>query len=98
MIKLDEEKFGALAISALRYCQGRQTYMVHTIIDIVTAFLQKVTDKDLRVMIEDCQYQKRNNLYGDSTIDKPRWIRFEQDLIEERNRRFYDKHGYHYAG
>ena len=38
MIKLDEEKFGDLAVCALRYCQGRQTYMVSTVIGIVTAF------------------------------------------------------------
>lgn len=87
MIKLDEEKFGALAISALRYCQGRQTYMVSTVIGIVTAFLEKVTDKDLRVMLDDCKFQKRNNLYGDSVIDKPYWLRFEQALLNERKRR-----------
>jgi hypothetical protein len=26
-IKLDQENFGTLAICAIRYCQGRQTYM-----------------------------------------------------------------------
>lgn len=87
MIKLDEEKFGALAICSLRYCQGRQTYMVGTVIEIVTAFLEKVTDKDLRVMIEDSQSQRRNNRYGDSVIDKPYWLKFEQALLNERKRR-----------
>ena len=87
MIKLSEDKFGALAICALRYCQGRQTYMVGTVIEIVTAFLEKVTDKDLRVMIEDSQSQRRYDRYGDPVIDKPYWLRFEQALLNERKRR-----------
>ena len=87
MIKLDEEKFGDLAICALRYCQWRQTYMVSTVIEIVTAFLEKVTDKDLRVMIEDSEGQRRNNRYGDSVINKPYWLKFEQALLNERKRR-----------
>lgn len=87
MIKVTQENFGTLAICAIRYCQGRQTYMPDLVRSIVTPHLSDISDNDLRVMIEDCDFQERMSLYGDDRIDKPGWIRWKEVLEAEMNRR-----------
>ena len=86
-IKLGQENFSTLAICAIRYCQGRQTYMPELVRDIVRPHLKEISDKDLAVMIDDCRFQKRFDLYGNSVIDKPGWIKWEQTLLDEKERR-----------
>ena len=87
MATIDREKLGVLCICALRYCQGRETYMPDLVRGIVRPYLKAVTDKDLGVMIEDCAFQERMNLYGDERIDKPGWIRWAEELKAEQERR-----------
>ena len=87
MIKIDEELFGTLAICAIRYCQGRQTYMPSLVQGIVREHLRELSDKDLTVMINDCGYQEEFNLYGSETIDKPGWLRWKEDLLNEQTHR-----------
>lgn len=87
MIKVTQENFGTLAICAIRYCQGRQTYMPDLVRSIVIPHLSDISDDDLRVMIEDCYFQERMSLYGDDRIDKPGWIRWKETLGAEQKRR-----------
>lgn len=88
MIKnITQESFGTLAICAIRYCQGRQTYMPDLVRSIVAPHLPEISDNDLGTMIEDCDFQERMNLFGDERIDKPGWIRWRELLEAERNRR-----------
>ena len=87
MIKITTEDFGTLAICAIRYCHGRQTYMHGLVQSIIRRHLKELSDKDLNVMIEDCYFQERMRLYGDEKIDKPGWIRWKVLLIAEKNRR-----------
>lgn len=84
---ITQEDFGTLAICAIRYCHGRQTYMPSLVRDIVAPHLPEISDKDLRVMIDDCEFQERMQLCGDATIDKPGWIRWKEILQAEKNRR-----------
>lgn len=84
---ITQENFGTLAICAIRYCHGRQTYMPDLVRNIIAPHLPDVSDKDLTVMIEDCEFQERMHLYGDERIDKPGWIRWKELLIAEKNRR-----------
>ena len=86
-MKLNNEEFGTLAICAIRYCQGRQTYMPGLVRGIIRPHLKKLSDNDLLVMIEDCEFQEKLNTYGDERIDKPGWIRWKQALVEEKERR-----------
>lgn len=91
MIKnITQKDFGTLAICAIRYCQGRQTYMPDLVRDIVRPHLSELTDEDLTVMIDDCDFQERMHLYGDDRIDKPGWIRWRELLVAERKRRASD--------
>jgi hypothetical protein len=83
----DDNDFGTLAICAIRYCQGRQTYLPATVRAIIRPHLKELSDKDLAVMINDCDYQRRTNSYCDETIDKPGWLRWEQELKAEKERR-----------
>lgn len=86
-IDISQEAFGTLCICALRYCHGRQTYMPGLVQRIIRPHLREIDDKDLAVMIDDCDFQARMHLYGDERIDKPGWLKWEEDLIAERERR-----------
>ena len=84
---ITQDDFGTLCICAIRYCQGRQTYMPGLVREIVVPHLPEISDKDLKVMLEDCEYQERMQLWGDQLIDKPGWIRWKEILMVEKKRR-----------
>ena len=86
-IQLTQEDFGTLAICAVRYCHGRRTYMPDLIRSIVSKYIKNISDKDLQVMLKDCEYQKNMELYGDEAIDKPGWIQWKQMLEDEKKSR-----------
>lgn len=87
MITISEDNFGILAICAIRYCQGRQTYMPDLVRSVVKNHLDEVDDNDLAVMIADCEFQEWANLYGDEKIDKPGWLKWRETLLAEKVRR-----------
>lgn len=86
-VKVDPEYFGTLCICAVRYCFGRQTYMPDMVQNIVICHLEELSDRDIRVLLEDGEFQWRMDLYGDPTIDKPGWLRFWKKVREEALRR-----------
>ena len=86
-VKVDPEYFGTLCICAVRYCFGRQTYMPGMVQDIVLSHLEELSDRDIRVLLEDGEFQWRMDLYGDPTIDKPGWLRFWERVKAEAERR-----------
>ena len=86
-MKLSEEDFGTLAICAIRYCHGRQTYMPDLVRDIVRPHLTELSGRDLNVMLEDCDFQERMHMYGDERIDKPGWLKWKEELTAEKERR-----------
>lgn len=90
MSELTNDDLGTLAICAIRYCHGRQTCMPDLVRDIIRPHLRELSDKDLTVMIEDCDFQARMHLYGNERIDKPGWLQWKADLIAERERRTDD--------
>ena len=85
---INEEDFRALAICAVRYCQGRQSYMPGLIQGIVLRHMDDLDDNTINVLLQDCADQERWNRYGDERIDKPGWIHFQEKLGEERIRRW----------
>ena len=87
MSRLEEDDFGILAICAIRYCYGRQTYMPGVVLGIIRPHLKELSDKDLSVLIDDINFLERMNLYGDEHIDKPEWLKWKEELIVERKRR-----------
>ena len=58
---------------------------------IIRPYLKELSDKDLAVMIDDCTNQRKLDLYGDEDIDKPGWIKWEKELLEELDRRSHLK-------
>lgn len=86
-INISQEDFGTLCICAIRYCQGRETYMPSLVQGICKAHLKELSDRDLAVMIDDCRFQRKMNLYGNEHIDKPDWIKWEETLLKEKERR-----------
>lgn len=87
MIKINEENFSTLAICAIRYCHGRMTYMPSLVRDIVRPHLKELSDRNLRVLIDDCRFQETMDQYGDERIDKPGWLEWRKELLDEQNRR-----------
>ena len=87
MIQINDEDFGTLAVCAIRYCQGRETYMPGLVRGILLPYLKEISDHDLQVMINDCDYQERFNLYGNESIDKPGWLEWRTTLLDEQQRR-----------
>lgn len=88
---ISPENFGTLCICAIRYCQGRETYMPDLVRSIVRPYLSELSDKDLSIMIDDCRFQKEMYLYGDERIDKPGWLSWEKELRAEMERRKGDE-------
>lgn len=86
-LTIDQDDIGTLCICALRYCMGRRTYMPDLVRCIVRSLLGKLSDKDVSVMLDDCAYQKRCDLFGDPDIDKPGWVAWETELRDEKERR-----------
>lgn len=86
-VRLEAEDFGTLAITAIRYCHGRQTYMPDLLRGIIRPHLAELSDKDLGVMLDDCGFQERMHLYGDERIDKPGWLKWREELLQEKKRR-----------
>lgn len=86
-LEVDEQDFGTVCVCALRYAMGRETYMPSLVRDFVRPLLPKICNKSLAVMIQDCGFQRKTNTYGNETIDKPGWLKWEQELIMEQKRR-----------
>lgn len=87
MIKVDDQDFGTICVCALRYAMGRETYMPSLVRDFVRPLLPKLPGKTIQVMLNDCDDQERWNNYGHPTIDKPGWIKWREELREEKGRR-----------
>ena len=54
---------------------------------IVRPLLLKLMDKTIHVMAEDCKFQKEAELYGDENIEQPGWLKWKQEIQEEKERR-----------
>lgn len=86
MINIDKENFATLYICAIRYCHGRKTYMPSLVMEIVERHLPELSDRDIKVMYDDCRFMNPSD-YGDEIIDKPNWLKWEQTVKEEMERR-----------
>lgn len=84
---IEPNDIGMLCVAAIRYCQGRQTYMPDLIRGIVRPLLPELPDDILGIMRADCAFQSGMNLYGDEKIDKPGWIRWREELDAESRKR-----------
>lgn len=85
-IKLSLYDFATLAICAIRYCHGRQTYMPSLVQGIIKPHLSELEDRDLYVLLKDCEDMSDFD-YGSPAIDRPNWERWHEDLKEEKRRR-----------
>lgn len=82
-----DRDFGAVCISAVRYCLGRQSYMPGLVQGFLRPLLPHFSDNDLSVMQRDIEEAEKWGGYGDERIDKPGWIRFLSDISSEITKR-----------
>ena len=80
-IDIDQGDLGTLCICALRYCHGRRSYMPSLVQSIVLRHFKDLSDRDLKVIAEDEQYQSDLSLWGDA-CDKMGWTSFYRILRE----------------
>ena len=85
-IDISQEDFGTLCVCALRYCHGRRTYMPSLVQRIVMAHFKDLSDRDLKVIADDEQYQSDLSLWGDH-CDLLDWKNFYQILREWQTRK-----------
>ena len=90
MIDISQEDFGILCMCALRYCYGRRTYMPSLTQEIAGAHLEEFSDKTIKLMVDDCQFQRNMDLYGGES-DKIGWLKWEQKVKDEQTRRTIDE-------
>lgn len=83
MIDISQEDFATLCICALRYCHGRRTYMPGLVQEIVGSHFKDLSDRDLKVIADDKNYQAEFGIWGD-TCDKECWERFYDRLEQFR--------------
>lgn len=91
-VNMSQEDFGTLCICALRYCQGRHTYMPSLVQEIVGKHLKDLSDIDVTIVINDCESWNKLSCYGDNEIDKQDWLRFGQMAVDELKARLEKKH------
>ena len=89
-ITINPTDFATLAICAIRYCHGRQTYMPSLVQRIVRPHLTELEDGDLAVLLQDCDKMSDFD-YGDPQIDRPGWMRWHEDLKKEKDRREHEQ-------
>ena len=96
-INISQEDFGTLCICALRYCHGRKTYMPSMVQEIVSRHFGDLSDRDLKVIADDEQFQIDMKLFGDY-IDQVDWEKFYQSLRDycKTNRNCYYINGKKY--
>lgn len=86
-VHINKEDFGTLCVCAIRYCHGRKTYMPSLVREIIQPHLEELSDKDIKVLYDDCEYQQHFDLYGDDSIDKPGWLEWKDLLKQEMEKR-----------
>lgn len=86
MIDINQTDFGTLCICAIRYSMGRKTYMPLTVQNIVRAHISDLSEDDIRVMLQDREFQARMDMYGDP-CDKEDWLRFWGDIEKHTRER-----------
>lgn len=88
-----DEDLGAIAICAVRYALGRESYMPGLVQDFVKRHPEIVDENVRNVMIRDINEEDRIHEYtlpngevlkvdglGSTTIDRPGWLRFRSWL------------------
>ena len=85
-MEITNEDFGTLSVCAIRYCQGRETYMPSLVQGIVKSHIAEISNKDLQVLINDCDSQAQWGNYG-SDFDKKNWLDYRDFLTAEQKRR-----------
>lgn len=94
-IILEDDDFGAVLNCAVRYALGRPSYMPSIVIGFITPLLPYLNDKTLWCFDRDVTEARWHGGYGDPRIDEPGWIKFLNDVHNERRARGETPYVYH---
>lgn len=86
-IPFDDDLLSSIVIYAMRYTLGRATYAPHDVMAFAKPLLPYFDDVTLFVMARDIQDAKKCGSLGHETIDAPAWLKFFDEIEEERRRR-----------
>lgn len=87
-ITVTPETYGTLCICAVRYALGRMTYMPDEVANAVGQGLDKLTQKDMAVILKDIRaYALNENSPIHKDINQSTWHRLGNRLDDEIKRR-----------
>ena len=87
MIDPTNDDFGAVCNCAVRYCLGRQSYMLSLVCGYITPLLPELTDKTLNCFKRDIAERKRAGFYFIDSYDCETWNAFYKAVCNEIERR-----------
>ena len=90
MIDPTNDDFGAVCNCAVRYCLGRQSYMLSLVCGYITPLLPELTDKTLNCFKRDIAERKRAGFYFIDSYDCETWNAFYKAVCNEIERRKSD--------
>lgn len=82
-----DDDFGCCLNCAVRYAIGRQSYMPYLVTSFITPLLQQLSDKTLWCFDQDVTEAKFECGYGHPDIDEPIWMKFHENVKNERMKR-----------
>ena len=86
-ITINRHDFATLCINALRYCQGRQTYMPDLVAQYIKPLIPYLDNRTLYVFKRDVEEAIADDHTGDPEIDKPIWVDFLDHINSELSKR-----------
>ena len=87
IVEIDKDSFFVLCLCALRYCEGRRTYMPHWIQSIVLAHKDCFDYNNIRTILSEEEFQEDCSLWGDD-CDRKDWEDFYKEMRKELHDRF----------
>lgn len=91
IIDINDDNFGLILNSAIRYALGRQTYLPSVIIDYITPLLPYLSEKTVLCFCNDLEdfsndVQKGFLSWG-MDCDEVKWKEFQKVCLQEKDRR-----------
>ena len=84
--KVNDGDLRDILIYSFRYCLGRRTYAVSTMINILTDNLKTLSKHDLGLYIKEIKEAEDDNFLGDE-FDKRGWLNLKDLMIKELEKR-----------
>ena len=80
MLQLRDDQQREMLIYAFRYTLGRQSYAPHTMMEIILANKDNLSEHDTKLIIREIDEAIADDMAGDPKIDARRWKATAEEL------------------